>query len=67
MGEIPADQCGPEIWLEHERHLELAQRIIDGAPPQAGLATAPWSCDDCGEWLEPQFTVCWKCGRARAL
>jgi hypothetical protein len=23
-----------------------------------------WTCSDCGEQLEPQFTQCWRCGAA---
>jgi hypothetical protein len=64
MGDIPADQCGPEIWLEHEPDLELAARIINGVLPQPHGSSAQWCCIACGEWLEPQFTVCWKCGQA---
>jgi hypothetical protein len=65
MGEIPADQCGPEIWLEHERDMEFAAQLIDGPVPQPNHTPAQWCCFSCAEWLEPQFTVCWKCGEAR--
>jgi hypothetical protein len=65
MGEIPADQCGPEIWLEHERDQELARRIIDGYWNEPNGSSAHWCCVSCGEWSEPQFTLCWRCGTAR--
>lgn len=65
MGEIPVDQCGPEIWLERESDLALARRIIDEPDRQAGISSAHWSCPVCTEWLEPQFTVCWQCGTTR--
>jgi hypothetical protein len=65
MGEIPADQCGPEIWLEHERDVEIATRLIHGVLPEPTRALAPWWCLSCSEWLEPQFTICWKCGQAQ--
>jgi hypothetical protein len=65
MGEIPADQCAPEIWLVDERDEKLARKLIadatNGPPPGA----RPWRCPQCGETLEPQFTVCWQCGRER--
>ncbi|ANN73203.1 DUF2007 domain-containing protein [Bordetella bronchialis] len=65
MGDIPADQCGPEIWLEHERDLDLASRIIDGGWTDPDQSRAHWCCASCGEWSEPQFTLCWRCGAAR--
>jgi len=64
-GDIPVDQCGPDLWIENERDRDLAMRIIDG---RAGGPAGPrvnWHCDDCGEWLEPQFSICWQCGAAR--
>ena len=65
-GEIPVDQCGPDIWLENERDKAAAMQIVEG-PVKNELfgARFNWQCDDCGEWLEPQFTTCWQCGAAR--
>jgi len=39
-------------------------RIIEGRVGGLGPQSS-WYCDDCGEWLEPQFTTCWQCGAAR--
>ena len=62
-GEIPVDQCGPDLWLEDERDREAALRIIDG---RADSRVRPhWHCDACGEWLQPQFSTCWQCGASR--
>ena len=62
-GEIPVDQCGPDLWLEDEHDREAALRIIDG---RADSSVRPhWHCDACGEWLEPQFSTCWQCGASR--
>jgi len=63
-GEIPVDQCGPDLWLEREQDRDLAMRIIEGRAEPSG-PRPHWCCDDCGEWLEPQFTTCWQCGAAR--
>jgi len=63
-GEIPVDQCGPDIWLESEHDKEAALRIIDGWDKPSGPGKH-WSCFVCGEWLEPQFSECWQCGAAR--
>lgn len=65
LGEIPADQCAPELWLDDERDEMLARRILDAAqngPPPGAL---PWRCHACGETLEAQFTACWRCGAGR--
>lgn len=32
----------------------------------AGAPPAGWSCENCGEQLEPSFDTCWKCGAVRA-
>ena len=65
-GELPVDQCGPDLWLEREQDKELAMRIIEGrAGP--GEPRPHWCCDGCGEWLEPQFSTCWQCGAARPV
>jgi hypothetical protein len=65
MGDIPADQCGPEIWIEHEHQLATAAIIIDDKPARPAARLANWRCASCGESLEPQFTVCWQCGSNR--
>jgi hypothetical protein len=65
LGEIPVDQCGPEIWLEDERDEQLARRLIETARRGPLRDAARWQCAQCQELLEPQFTVCWQCGTAR--
>ncbi|WDD93405.1 DUF2007 domain-containing protein [Burkholderia sp. FERM BP-3421] len=65
LGGIPADQCGPEIWLDDERDEALARRLIDAAARGPRADAAPWRCGRCGETLEAQFTECWRCGAAR--
>jgi hypothetical protein len=65
MGEIPADQCAPEIWIVDDRDEALAMRMIESARKGPDANARPWRCRQCGEWLEPQFTVCWKCQTER--
>ena len=64
MGEIPADQCAPEIWLTDERDEKLALGVLERAKNPDANASG-WQCAGCGEWLEGQFTVCWQCGISR--
>jgi hypothetical protein len=65
LGEIPADQCAPELWLVDERDEMLARELIHAASSGPAAGTPPWRCRQCGEILEAQFTVCWQCGTAR--
>ena len=64
-GELPVDQCGPDIWIEREEDREAAMRIIDGWAGDSASNRSHWQCDSCGEWLEPQFSECWQCGAVR--
>ena len=63
-GEIPVDQCGPDLWLENAEDKDAAMEIIDGWADASPHGPA-WVCPVCGEGLEPQFSECWQCGRAR--
>ncbi len=65
LGEIPADQCAPELWLVDERDEAIARKLIEAAVNGPSPGGAPWRCHQCGETLEVQFTVCWQCGTAR--
>ena len=65
LGEIPADQCAPELWLTDERDEMMARRLIDAALHGPAAGAPSWRCGQCSETLEAQFTVCWQCGTAR--
>lgn len=64
-GEIPVDQCGPDIWIMNEHDRKAAMQIIDGHTSRTGSDHAHWRCETCGEWLEPQFSTCWHCSADR--
>ena len=66
LGEIPADQCAPELWLVDERDEALANRILAAAQSGPPPGAPPWTCGACGETLEAQFTGCWRCGAWRS-
>ena len=58
-GELPPDQCLPEIWLLHDEQEPAARRLL------ADLQHVPqrrWRCA-CGEDVEGGFESCWRCGR----
>lgn len=59
-GELPPDQCLPEIWVTHDEQHGQAMALLDQ------LLTLPqrrWVCA-CGEVVEGGFESCWNCGRA---
>lgn len=58
-GELPPDQCLPEIWLMHEEQEGEARTLL------RDLAHVPqrrWHCSGCGETVEGGFEQCWNCG-----
>jgi len=63
VGDIPWQECSPEIWLHNDLDETMARRLLEElAGPNCG---DPWVCASCGEQLEPQFGECWQCGQAR--
>lgn len=58
-GEIPPDQCLPEIWVLHDEQQAAARTLLHE------LQTLPqrrWRCA-CSELVEGGFESCWNCGR----
>ncbi len=58
VGELPPDQCQPEIWLTHDDEKAQAELVLNSLrnPPQR-----QWLCT-CGESLDGGFEQCWSCG-----
>ena len=58
-GELPPDQCLPEVWLTHDEQEAPARAFL------CEFLHAPqrrWPCA-CGELVEGGFEHCWNCGR----
>lgn len=58
-GELPPDQCLPEVWLADDSQEAAARALLDA------LRSTPqrrWGCA-CGEIVEGGFESCWNCGR----
>jgi len=57
-GELPPDQCLPELWIGDDAQHALALRLLAALrhPPQR-----QWHCG-CGEFVEGGFEQCWRCG-----
>lgn len=60
MGEIPFTECWPELWVCKEGDILRARALID-AELQAPIETESWTCGQCGEKLDGQFSECWRC------
>lgn len=57
-GDLPPDQCLPEIWVQDDAQFEPAKKAF------ADLQRVPqrnWVCAKCGERVEGGFEQCWNC------
>jgi predicted RNA-binding Zn-ribbon protein involved in translation (DUF1610 family) len=73
-GTLPlSDESLPTVWVE-DKDVERARPVIetyrqtDQANADDAVADrtkAVWSCPNCGERVEEQFSQCWKCGHQR--
>ena len=59
-GQLPPDQCLPEIWIAHDEQEAAASALLSHLQ---SLPQRRWSCA-CGEVVEGGFESCWNCGRA---
>ncbi len=58
-GELPPDQCLPEIWLLHDEQEAQALALLKDLRE---VRQRRWTCA-CGEHIEGGFESCWHCGR----
>ena len=58
VGQLPPDQCLPEIWVEDEAQFERAQGLLHALQHRPQRR---WHCG-CGELVEGGFEQCWHCG-----
>ena len=59
-GELPPDQCLPEVWLTHDHEETRAKKLLNELQ---NPAQRRWLCA-CGELVEGGFEQCWQCGLA---
>ena len=57
-GELPPDQCLPEVWLAREEEMPRAQALLHALQ---NMPQRRWQCA-CGELVEGGFEQCWQCG-----
>lgn len=60
-GELPPISAMPELWIVNNNQYDQAMALIQEnlLSPQPSIS---WTCPQCGEELEGQFTTCWRCG-----
>lgn len=64
IGELPINECWPEVWVNNESDYRTAERLIETALAQ-NTGGEPWKCQ-CGEIIEGQFDTCWSCGKLQS-
>ena len=66
-GEMPPDQCYPEVWIMDEADEPLALEVLDAFRHPLRDRGPAWTCPKCRERLEGQFSNCWNCGTERPV
>jgi hypothetical protein len=61
MGELPMMETWPQLYVEQSDERRALRALAAASAPSPG---SPWTCPDCAEQLEPQFSHCWRCGAA---
>src|SRR3954462_11305922 len=66
-GELPVDVCS--VWVmddaEYEHAHELVTAFLSGSLARK-FSGDRWTCPQCREQLEGQFTTCWSCGTVKS-
>jgi hypothetical protein len=61
LGDLPMLETWPQLWVEDDFESAALRALQKADAAPTGTA---WTCSQCGEQLEPQFTTCWRCGTA---
>jgi hypothetical protein len=64
-GELPPNECWPELWVLHETDAAAAHAIVKNVLEVPAVDGNAWICSHCAESCEPQFGACWRCGSLR--
>ncbi len=63
VGELPADQVAPQIWVRDDGDLARATTLLEEF--RSPRTSGSWCCFSCGELVEGQFFLCWNCQAMR--
>jgi hypothetical protein len=61
----PSAEFAPELWVIHDEDFPKAAQLRDEWRRAPRPDQSPWTCPNCGEPLEGQFSSCWQCGTSR--
>ncbi len=64
-GEVPSVVASPELWVINDEDYTTAGNILNEFLNASTQPKENWTCTHCGELLEGQFELCWKCGNVR--
>ena len=64
-GEVPFAEVFPELWVVNNDDFPQAQEILESLSQGQPAEVNAWTCKQCGETHEKDFTTCWKCGEDR--
>ncbi|GAB4293335.1 MAG: hypothetical protein Kow0068_18450 [Marinilabiliales bacterium] len=63
MGELPPGECWIDLYVVDDKMILKAASIIrKSIDEQETENYENWTCANCNEIIEGQFSVCWKCG-----
>jgi predicted RNA-binding Zn-ribbon protein involved in translation (DUF1610 family) len=65
-GEVPPMIAWPELWVMDDERFTAAEQCLQEELTSNKLQH-DWVCPKCGEKLEAQFEICWKCGVEREI
>jgi len=60
-GPVPFVECWPEVWVLDEAQADEAEALVRDTTTAPSSSGDTWTCGQCGQLLERQFTSCWNC------
>ncbi len=67
-GEVPFTETWPELWVHRDEDSDQAKELLlplresRVALEKADEALSDWTCPQCNETNEGNFSMCWSCG-----
>ncbi len=61
LGASPFTDSFPQLWLLNDADFQRAHELVDQWSNPLPPGRPAWTCPDCGETIEGQFSTCWRC------